>query len=406
MEPAENTLISTLEFADELHKIILEEKKKLPYHLNVIDELHINENGHSRILHKLLCFKNDKDNFEFLESFVSYLQEHTHSKEFNRIKVQHPEITQEEERIDLWVRDDNYAIILENKACYAQDQHEQIARYIDKTLETKNNRYKEEDIFIIYLPPTNEKEPAEQSWGKYKESFSDRYVNLSFKDDIIPWLEKDVLPNIRQKDVYLQSAISQYVDFLRGLFQIRTIDNNMNEIKQNEVAKYLNLGHAKDEQEEYEIIRRKLSDIKDLNNELIKLQDKTIKRIYDNWRGELEKNYKEIFDAYKALKINQYDEIVGVAININGHLLVIRIYIYSSNNSYYCQVGYGEEDMEETIFNELKNIFPPKPNCKYELFKAFSYSTDTDFIFFDNLFKFFKSVITKCLELKQEIEVS
>lgn len=120
MELAENTLISTLEFADELHKIILEEKKKLPYHLNVIDELHINENGHSRILHKLLCFKNDKDNFEFLESFVSYLQEHTHSKEFNRIKVQHPEITQEEERIDLWVRDENYAIILENKACYAK----------------------------------------------------------------------------------------------------------------------------------------------------------------------------------------------------------------------------------------------------------------------------------------------
>lgn len=401
MEPAENTLISTLEFADELHKIILEEKKKLPYHLNVIDELHINENGHSRILHKLLCFKNDKDNFEFLESFVSYLQEHTHSKEFNRIKVQHPEITQEEERIDLWVRDENYAIILENKACYAQDQNEQIARYIEKTLETKNKRYKEEDIFIVYLPPTNEKEPAEQSWGKYKESFSDRYANISFKDDIIPWLEQDVLPNIRHKDVYLMSAVSQYVDYLHGIFQTRTIDKNMEEVKQNAVRRYLNLDRTKNIQEEYEIIRRGLKNIRELDNELINLHGKITNKIYDSWERELQKDYKNYYDAYKELKINEHNEIVGVAIKINNLLVVIRIYIYPSNNEYYCQIGYGEEELEENVFNKFKEILPHH-NGHYELFKSFSYSTDMDFKFFDDLFTFFKSLIERCIEPRKE----
>ena len=43
-----------LNFSREFHKRYMEEKLKLPYHINVIDELHINENGHSRILLKLL----------------------------------------------------------------------------------------------------------------------------------------------------------------------------------------------------------------------------------------------------------------------------------------------------------------------------------------------------------------
>ena len=43
--------------ANGLEKEKQEKLNLLPYHLNVIDELHINENGHSRILTKLLQYR-------------------------------------------------------------------------------------------------------------------------------------------------------------------------------------------------------------------------------------------------------------------------------------------------------------------------------------------------------------
>ena len=48
---------NTLSFCDGFSLSIAKEKQKLPYHLNIIDELHINENAHSRILYKLLLYK-------------------------------------------------------------------------------------------------------------------------------------------------------------------------------------------------------------------------------------------------------------------------------------------------------------------------------------------------------------
>ena len=45
------------------------EEKLLPYHFNVIDELHANENAHSRILQKILLYKH-KNEYPFLHSFL------------------------------------------------------------------------------------------------------------------------------------------------------------------------------------------------------------------------------------------------------------------------------------------------------------------------------------------------
>lgn len=56
--------IDILKFAENLNKDIENKKKGLPYNINVIDELHINENAHSRILCKLLQYKNDEGKYE------------------------------------------------------------------------------------------------------------------------------------------------------------------------------------------------------------------------------------------------------------------------------------------------------------------------------------------------------
>ena len=207
-----------LSFIDDFGRKYEEEKRRLPYHINVIDELHINENGHSRILAQLLCYVNEKGEYEILQSLVNYIVSCKKGESsFSRIRVNKPEITQEKGRIDLWVRDKDYAIIFENKIFNAVDQDAQIARYIETT---RNYGYKDENIFVVYLSPKGA-EPDPQTWGNFKNSFDDRYYNLSFRDNILPWLKEQVLPTVRLKDYHLQSAIQQYVDYLEGLFHRR-----------------------------------------------------------------------------------------------------------------------------------------------------------------------------------------
>lgn len=215
-----------LDFAKVFHEKYRIEKLKLPYHINIIDELHINENGHSRILTKLLMYQNLAGEYVFLQSLINYIIQHARSEEFDALKISQPIITQEVQRIDLWVRDfsTGKAVIFENKVNNAKDQEIQISRYINKT---KDEGFNEDNIFVVYLSNSG-KEPEEQSWGNYKKSFRGRYINLTFKYNIIDWIRHYVQPNIQTKDELLYSATSQYVDFLEGLFNLRLIQKSFN----------------------------------------------------------------------------------------------------------------------------------------------------------------------------------
>ena len=103
-----------LQFASDFSKTKEKEQQKLPFHLNLVDQLHINENAHSRILMRLLSYKNDNGKFVFLTSLIDLIKE-KQSGDFGKITIESPQITQEKERIDLWVRDNDYAIILKIK---------------------------------------------------------------------------------------------------------------------------------------------------------------------------------------------------------------------------------------------------------------------------------------------------
>ena len=225
-------------FFDFLARFIKIYQKEEQYHINTIDELRIkvNENAHSRILEKLLQQKTPypDNNYEILKSFIKYVK--TKKDSFGEIEIEKPEITQEKERIDLWIKEKNkYAIIIENKIHDADNTENQLANYIIKT--QKHYKYNEKQIFIIYL---NEKEPDEQSWGnrkeRFKDRFKDRYLRLSFKDDILPWLRDDILPYVTEKmlsdpelkEKYLFSALIQYIDYLDGKYNLRNINKELN----------------------------------------------------------------------------------------------------------------------------------------------------------------------------------
>jgi hypothetical protein len=213
----------------DINDFVNAKKKNLPYNINVIDELHANENAHSRILRKLLQYQDSFYRYRILESLLHYISLLEGKEKFAKIEIQKPDITSEKERIDLWIRDNStkYAIILENKIKGAIDQDAQLARYIQST---RQSGFKDDNIYVIYLP-SDEHEPADYSWKynnkNYKEFFKDRYVNLSFKSHILPWLKEEILPNCIIKEELLISAIKQYIDHLEGLFWMRPSQKKM-----------------------------------------------------------------------------------------------------------------------------------------------------------------------------------
>lgn len=366
--------------ADTFKNKLLLEKKQLPYHINIIDELHINENGHSRILIQLLKFQNIKGEYEFLESLVQYIQQRRHSPEFEKIIIDKPHFTQEEARIDLWVRDKGYAIIFENKIYNATDQEEQLARYIDKT---KECGYSENTIFVVFLSQSGD-EPAIQSWGNYKETFKQRYVNLSFRDDILLWLRYNILPNIRQKDLLLYSAVLQYIDYLEGLFYLRTIEKQMNMNLDNFIINQLEL-KGKTDKECVGILQEKINDFDEIAGKMESLLQTYRKNIVKEWQQETMQRFPDLEPNMK-----NYDTDITIHQSNGKDILIL---ISSENNGrLYCQVQYDtncpqeERIIADTPIMALSDLLPQRN--KYCVWKY----VGTDY---DAVYKLFVDVVER-----------
>lgn len=301
----------TLQLIDAFRKKYNEVLPKMPYNINIIDELHINENGHSRILTKLLQFKNQDGKYEILESLLKYIVEEIHCENFRKIKIFNPEITQEKERIDLWIRDKGYALIFENKIYNASDQEAQIHRYIEKTIKVKQ-QYEKENIYVIYLPKYP-KEPADQSWGIFKEDFKDRYANVSFRNGILPWLKNYVLPNVEPQDNLLLSAVTQYIDYLEGIFGLRTINNKINMALQEQISEKIFDGNETSE-EKLKILESKKKDV----NELMNQMNLMIDRFVPEWlKGISERTQAELL--VKEIRIKKYIGNITIVLGITDH---------------------------------------------------------------------------------------
>lgn len=376
-----------MELSDAFQSKLSIEKRHLPYHINVIDELHINENGHSRILCKLLCFVNDKGEYELLESLLDYIKRNSHLPEFERIIVGNPIITQEICRIDLWVRakDKKYAIIFENKIYNAVDQEAQLSRYIDKTIAdgfTPNN------IFVVYLSQLG-KDPDPQSWGNWAQTFSTRYLKLSFNEDILNWLQQDVLPNIREKDVFLKTAIYQYIDYLEGLFYKRTIDNTMNMNLDKLISDHFELDKCKNDKERACLLQEKMNELQDLIQKMQSLKEKTRQNIFEEWKQITKEKFPELHPLGKG-----YYTDVTIDL-INGKRVIALI--SQEKNQLYCQAQFDdnlpqkERNIENTRLMTLKDILPA-----YNWWCVYKYYPQDDY---DGAFNLFLEVVERCKKL-------
>lgn len=232
--------------AQEISKQIENELSKLPYSANAIDELHANENAHSRILRMLLQYSGGHE-WPIYRSFLELVNNRSSSF---CLQCDNPIFLNEKDRIDLLINDciseNKYAIIVENKVCNAGDQDEQIERYIQKQ---EKAGVKTKNIVVVYLTSDGIKKISSNSLTdtakeklEYKsEKEKGRFVELNYKDDILHWIEKNVLPNIAIKEDLLISSIKLYIDYLKGIFGLRNDESIIHKQIQDKMENTLNI---------------------------------------------------------------------------------------------------------------------------------------------------------------------
>ena len=210
--------------------------KKLPYDLILLDEAKINENGHTSILVKILKFSND-GKYPFLESFFQMMEKHVGSNVSIECKPSEntdgSSIKKFANYIDGCITKTKtktetnaaqYAVIIENKIQDAIDQEGQIDRYV---CNMKGQKYNDNEIFVIYLTNDGTKEVDNKSFFEQKGTLeydsnmkNGRFVMMNYRDHILPWLERDVLPYCQVKDQSLISGLQQYISFFKHRYNL------------------------------------------------------------------------------------------------------------------------------------------------------------------------------------------
>ena len=319
------------------------EINKLPYRLNLLDDLSTNENAHSKFLIRLLQHQ------PALINFINFINnDESNNFTFDVSIIKKPILTYEKLRIDGLIKENNkYAIIIENKIHNAVEQEHQIGRYINKC---KSIGFGVEQIFVIYLTRTERDNHSEQTWGNEYSllNFNKRYSKLSYKSKILPWLES-YLGTLSPKEELIKSAVIQYIDHLKHFFNKKEIYSKMNAELQKFLSTELNLNA--DNAENIEVVERKISEISNLKEQLEELARVTKKKLFEDWK----KNLDEHFEFTEYVKFNQSkDSFIKTGVTLEYEGKVFSILIEHNYKSIY--FGFGRHFASEKFEPEIKEF--------------------------------------------------
>ena len=295
-------LISNLEEENiKRYEDILEKQgDKLNFNIfDIITDKWKRENLHSEILKFLL------ENYEdFFNNFLDLIEIKDKGEYSNA------EITNEEAKIDILIKSEKKSIIVENKINWAPDQSGQLAKYYRKV----KYEYKKEVEKIVYIAPSENKKPDEQTFGKdeeIKKEIEDRFIKIvgfdGSKDDLVYCLEKssDKLKenlektknNFDSENFHKLFFINHYIEILK-----RTGAGDMSEVE---------LNFFKEVMEKYKTdkdIFKKIKYIGEMYNDLIKTRLNSLK---EEFKGEY-KQYWFIKDFYSKRRGIEYRIVIDV----------------------------------------------------------------------------------------------
>ena len=196
----------------------------------LFDLANANENANTKVLKHLLEYNKG----QFLTSFLERVGLPMPNGSV-RIKEQEKAIGNKETGfIDLYLEYDKTYVIIENKIYGAGDTDKQLARYIATVNGVKKENfdnwyaqpsiYKDKDIRVVYLTADGTNEPSKDSLpANLKEEVE--YYAINYKDDILPWLEEAVLPQLPYgTDGLMIAGVLQYIAFLKQLLADESSD--------------------------------------------------------------------------------------------------------------------------------------------------------------------------------------
>lgn len=230
---------------------------------NLLNFCETDENGHTKFLHEILRRGIEGGYPCFLESFFEILngaitrpegEDEAPGNEkpslFDTSACKELQLRNQYKYIDELITFKNehgetIAVIIENKACRAQDQEHQLDRYIcacapgECTCQTKKHPSKEINaakIFVVYLTKDGGEPPTESLSENKKCIENRRPICINYKDDILPWLRDKVIPECKPKDAGFIRSLQMYVDFLEGFVYEKALSPEV-EKKLSEVLK-------------------------------------------------------------------------------------------------------------------------------------------------------------------------
>ena len=125
-----------------------------------------------------------------------------------------------------------------------------------------------------------------------------RFIEINYKDDILPFLN-EVFDNFSfSKEKVLKSAIFQYIDYLEGRFGMRKTEKEFEKAMNEDLLKILNLDENLSEKEKFDKIG-------EFQRELCNALDKVKDEVYPNRPDVRFNEYKNFFKDKKG----SFDEI-------------------------------------------------------------------------------------------------
>lgn len=235
-----DSIIELLELYDIIQDVKEEEKKKLPYRLNVLIDANPLEPDVSKMLAGFFMQKTNGD-YRILKSFIKTFWGGSLAAMITNPTFSTEETVKGDYRIDILIYEkEKYAIVLENKIWDAPDQPHQLANYIDAMLSSRYG-FDKEQVYVAYLPKTNDHEPSLNSWKSqeggcsYKNEFEERFRLLDFTEKILPWLESSKAVQEISNNPHFEYSRFLFIDFLKRKLDLDSIDK----MEQKEIEKKL-----------------------------------------------------------------------------------------------------------------------------------------------------------------------
>ena len=345
-----------LELSEAVTQIRQRELAKLPFHINVIQSAavgRLHETAHSRILRDLLLHPSVQRSF--LQRFLEL--------DFSTC-----EIDREKDNIDLALHDNEHFVIIENKVNDAVEQEHQVYRYVQTAL--VDYHYKPEQVYVIYLNSRTHEVPTVQSLcdgdpnTDVRRILGDRFVVISFTDDIVNWLSGLSFP----QEPYLHSAIYQYIDYINRHFELLDEYSDMKKKIDDFLAKELQLNDLS-YSERAKVLEDRREDVQSILDSLNRLIQENVDRMRADKLQAIKDNLVKLYPQF-ANRLTDFQAPDALQFHLllsNGFTLAIestdRVYWCLCNSSCegQCEVTDGQKAWAKSVLEPIgKTNYSPE----------------------------------------------